>query len=1400
MFCAGAVVPVIGAAVGASPVLAAVLAAIGSVSSGAFTNVISRTIDRLRDDDGAEVSDDDLEAALAAALDDVVSQVGEEAAEVRRGMAVLLAETGAVTAALESVIRDSDEQLLERLQGEFERLDAFDEFVGVFAEVRDVVIENLRVSRESAAGQVRLERSLAADVTERRRFEQESLESSRRITQMLHTLLGRINRGDDGARRTGGFERTSPYRGLYPFREDDAEVFFGRDDQTFKVLEYASASLDANGMMALTAASGAGKTSLLRAGVFTAIAEGWWIDQPGSESWPLVYLTPGIDPLGALATELATRIDGALTPDVRRVLREEPHRANLLAKQALQRSDSDGSARMVMVVDQFEELFTLTDDESERQAFITALASISQGPSREGDSTSKRSAHRGGCGLVVLGVRSDFLDQCAEHVELLPAVERHLHFLAPMDADQMRQAITGPAFATGLAFEEGLAEVILDDLRGSATGAEFSPAALPLLSQAMRKLWEGRKNGCLTKTAYGQVGGVSRALQASADEVYEALSPSQREAAELLFRRLAKVTRDKQLVRVPLRLSALKELGPEGNDVVEAFTAARLLVVGEATVEIAHDALLRHWPKVREWLESDSDSLAVLTALIEDAEEWEASGRDQSFLYRGGRLELAEDECKQRWAEHPDRFAPLDVTTLEFLGASRRREARAKRIRRAVTSTLASLLALALIAFGLVLVANRELTDERNRALSVQLAAESAKLHNVDGQLAQLLAAAAWQLSETDEAFVAMTSAADDASIGGLTSDLVSSVQALRFSPDGSSLFAREGSGSYTLWSTETWEPYALNGSAGGGFADTEFSPDGKVIAANIAEGTRIWDAENGDHKMTLEPWDVFDIAISADSSMIATAEGLVTRIWDLESGELLTELEGEASAEAVVFSADGESLFTGDDSGVYQWDLGTGSVVASEPIGEHLTALWASPSDPERVIACANTGCLSRGSDGAWTTFLSTPAWQAAVSPDEDRIATWDQEGSVSVWDLSSSELLALLPATDVIDMAFQPGGSILAAGTEKGIQLWDLDRVRSTSQDLLQSDLTSAGHQLGYVSASQSDRLLGTGWDGAYVWDLHGDPSVEAALVGQYPDRAGGVSALSPDGTLAATAPWGERLEEVDIWDPETGEVLMTLGGHDRTVEELVFSSDGRVLVTAEGQASDLDSPDYGLVRFWSMDTGEEIKTIDMHEGGVAAVAFSPDGRTLATADAFGVVRLWDLQAQDTWGAAMTARLLGNGSYVSELAFTSDGAELAAATDSGLSIWDIDSEAHRNLAAELLGGSDAQLSLSLSPDDQYALISDGEGLHIWDITRDMEAAKTFETLSSVATSGFISDGWSLVAASYSGVWIADIGYLADPYAAVCEETGRDLTDKEWETYLPGVDRDELSVCGRQV
>jgi WD40 repeat protein len=1386
LLCAGVVAPVVGATMGAAPVLTATLAAIGGVSSGPLANLATRTIDRLRKDKKDEPTTDEIEAALAADLDELAAEGTAEAAELRRGMAALLAETGAIPATLENIIRNANVALLEQFQAELERFEVFDEAAGVLPEVRDSVIENLRVSRGIAGDLEQRERHRAVDAAERRRFEEHSLETDRRMMEMLHAVLGRINATTE---RPGGFGDSSPYRGLYPFTEDDAAVFFGRDHQTFKLLEHASGCLNSSGMLALTASSGAGKTSLLRAGLFPAISGRWWIDRPGSEHWPLLYLTPGVDPLGALAAELAQQIDGALAIDVRRAMSDEPQQAHLLARQALSQSGAGESARMVLVVDQFEELFTLTDDEAERRTFITAIASIAQGAA---SSTDARQGETDGTGLLVIGVRSDYLDQCARHAELRPAVEDHLHFLAPMNPDQMRQAITGPAFATGLTLEEGLAAIILDDLRDSSTGTEFSPTALPLLSQAMRKVWEGRQSGRLTKTAYGRFGGVSKALQASADEVYETLPEEQCTTAERLFRRLAKVTRDGRLVRTPLAQEAVSELGEDADAMVEAFAAARLIAVGEATVEIAHDALLRHWTKLSEWLEGDRESLAIRTALVENAEEWDSNNRDQAFLYRGSRLETAGNEHEQRWKDHPDRFEPLGETALRFLEVSRRRASRGRRVRRAATIVLAALLALALVAVGIAVVANSELNEQRNRALSAQLAAESAELRGTDGQLAQLLTAAAWQLSETDEAFTAMTNAADDPTVGRLTDDRLGWVEALEFSPDGSVLFTRTGDGANMLWSTDTWEPEHL-GMVEDSDRDVEFSPDGRLVAADTVEGIHVWDVETRTVERTLEPQVVWDLAISSDGSMLASVEGWRTSFWDLATGEQLSVIESEVPMRKAAFAADGQSVFTGDSDGaVQQWDLATGEIISSQDLGEHLDMVWASPTSPGLVIACGESGCHYLNREGGWDRRIATYAGSGEVSPDGTRLVSTDFN-IVTVWDIETAELLTSFANQGVSSFAFQPRGSALAGGDENGVQLWDLERAVP--------ELPLPGSEQTVFELSSLDynaaagRVVATGEEGSTVWELSENPSESGEVLGIYPERFGRSSAMSPDGELVAAIPWGDYWdipsEEFDLWDPATGETVTTLDLQSGLLSDLAFSPDGSMLVSAEDVPPEQAAPDIGgEVQFWDIDTGRELFRLETHPSGAADIDFSPDGKALATADGTGLVRLWD-----TADGELEATLRGNTSFVNDLKFSHDGDRLVAATDLGLSSWDVESGTHTSLAQELQTDTSYFRLFGLSPDGRYAVLSSDWHPYIWDLDRDVAAAE-FPPGDHAHRPSFAFDGWNVVVGLNGATRVFDVGFLADPYEAVCEEAGRKLTEEEWATYLPDIDPEDLKVC----
>jgi transcriptional regulator with XRE-family HTH domain len=404
----------------------------------------------------------------------------------------------------------------------------------------------------------------------------------------------------------------SPYRGLTVFGEQDAAFFFGREAATAQLLERMSRLLAGAGLLVVSGASGAGKSSLLRAGVLSRIRAAGLASVPGAASWPCVLFTPTHAPLDELALRTGS-LAGTDAAAVRRGLAADPAWFALTARQAaLARprgpvGGSDGFAperdqpsspqRLLLVVDQFEELFTQCTEEGQRRAFISALhaaAAAGHGPDQAP------------AALVVLGVRADFEARCADYPELAgPVQDRYL--VTAMTGRQLRMAITEPAKKAGSRVDGDLTDLLLAEVRTGQPGT-FGAGVLPLLSHALDQAWQYRAGQAVTLADYERTGGIEGAVAASAQRAYDALTPAQQAAARQVFTRLTATSPDgmdtaDRATRAELTKGKNAAEAQDVEAVLEAFAAERLLTLAAGAVELSHEVLLTAWPLLRDtWL------------------------------------------------------------------------------------------------------------------------------------------------------------------------------------------------------------------------------------------------------------------------------------------------------------------------------------------------------------------------------------------------------------------------------------------------------------------------------------------------------------------------------------------------------------------------------------------------------------------------------------------------------------------------------------------------------------------------------------------------------------------------------------------------------------------------------
>ena len=696
----------------------------------------------------------------------------------------------------------------------------------------------------------------------------------------------------------------SPYRGLSVFEEKDAGLFFGRETATTAVLDRMSRLVAGVGLLVVSGASGAGKSSLLRAGVLPRIREDGLAAAAGAASWPCVVFTPTRAPLDELALRVA-RLAGADAAAVRQGLDTAPAWFALTARQAAlagprgraedpggrsARPDQLRPCRLLLVVDQFEELFTQCTEEGQRRAFIVALHAAA---------TARHGPDQTPAALVVLGMRADFEARCADYPQLAgPVQDRYL--VTAMTERQLRMAITEPAKKAGSKVDDDLTDLLLAEVRTGQPGT-FGAGVLPLLSHALDQSWQYRTAQAVTLADYERTGGIEGAVAASAERAYDGLTPAQQAAARQVFLRLTATSGDgvnsaDRATKAELTASKSLAETQDVEAVLEAFAVERLLTLAAGTVELSHEVLLTAWPLLRDtWLADTQADRIVRSRLHTTAAEWARHSRDPSYLYSGSLLQAAV-QTTARISADPGRHPPLSQTERDFLHASSYARSRTVRRRQGVIAGLIALTLTALAAAGIA-VHNAAIASRQHAiALSRQLAAESLNIDGADPVIARRLAVAAWRVFPTSQAGSAITTLLAEQQQEGMLPADPSAVMGVAFSLSGKLLASADADGTVRLWNPATGQPVGTPLQTGsgpaGGVQAVAFSPNGELLASADGDGTvRLWNPATGQpvgtplHASARNG--VRAVAFSPNGELLASADGDGTvRLWNPATGQ----------------------------------------------------------------------------------------------------------------------------------------------------------------------------------------------------------------------------------------------------------------------------------------------------------------------------------------------------------------------------------------------------------------------------------------------------------------------------------------------------------------------------------
>jgi len=1198
-----------------------------------------------------------------------------------------------------------------------------------------------------------------------------------------------------------------PYKGLAYFTEKDAKIYYGRETLSQQI----STRLSQQHFLALIGASGSGKSSLLRAGIIPRLRE---------QNWLIHVITPGKHPLGSLTNELARNVNSLdFAPKLEKMMRQKAETLHLMGSKFASRKNAP---RMLLAVDQFEEVFTQCHDEEERRAFVENLLTA---------------ANKGGSVTILIGLRADFYDRCAHFEGLRELVSQQQEFIGPLNQQELVRVIAEPAKQGKWQFVEGLVEQIIED-------AGQEPGRLPLLSHALRETWERRRGMAMTLAGYRAAGGVEGAIAKTAEEVFGRFDDGETAVAQSVFLSLTELGEGAEDTRRIAPLAELEEANADKplDGVLQTLVNARLITTGEGQVEVAHEALIRRWPRLHGWLADNRERLRFERQLSQDANEWEELGRDVGALYRGARLQQAielvekgkievrggngsfltasreesERESREKEAQRQRELAQAKELVAE---AEARRQAEALRRKdqsrnikrlRVFSGVLAIVF---FIAVGAAILASNSRQDairERDTAESLRLAAESPRYLDDQYDLALLLSVEARKRSDSMNVRASqLTALMQNPNLINYFHGHTAPVTSIAFSHDTKLLATGDRAGNLFVWDIENRsERYRIETGHVAPIMDIAFSADdSKLVTLSYHLGNAMEDAELGQVMV----WNVStkERIIHMDDATLAFVKGTVssdgkylallneqneTVVWDVQHNQLDTTLRQSISdnyhnSNLDFMATDSRLLWQISNPNGYAgealfgvWDWNRTHELEYLPLIGHANGINNLVASPNGLLVASgdHSGLvvLNDAEYGFYLNSIQLSSWylttvKRGIALTDSQLALGDSDGEIFIYeaenDLGWQETNHLRGHSgSVSSLDFADDSNLLASGGEDGkVILWDLGQNRLRQ--------ASIGKEIVFSPSGQKVATLLS--DGIVKFlDTHTFSPLPESVV--FETGFWQLWNFLPDEQHIVG--YGENgLGILDVQTGITKSIIAPDAFQINRAAEVTVSSDGRyiVLMSDRGQEQPI---------LYDLEIDQQLPSLT--KGNISA-DFHPDGRMLVTGSTDGKLSLWNT---DEWKLIQSPIVAHMTDWVMSVVFSSDGNLLASGgADRIIRIWNVESD-NISPAISLIGHTSMVRQLAFSPNGDFlASYGDDDLIILWDVVSGRQIAQ-LHVPDYIGSLAFNPNPDTLQLAYNNNLLDLDeINWIE----IACQTANRNLSYSELDTFM-GSDKEFVSTC----